>query len=549
MLPGKRATTLIGIDDQRGRGKRGRRQVMIGDQHLDAERRRRSDAVVARDAVVDGHDEARRERGRLRDDLRREPVAVFESVRHEEIDDGAHRREPAHPDRAGGGAVGVVVGDDHDLLAVRGSHRRAARRRRRCLSSSRTPATSRARCRSSSALATPREANTRASTGWTPAAVKRRGCDRNGAAHDVHQTASFAASSSAPRSRAWIAAGDPLPQSGWARVPDDGVARVFADERHLDAASPRRVRRGPGPPMRARVTSASSARSSTTTIGFRASPASSQRVAQVRRARRRNGAARVRGERAMRSRLPRMSRSPAPSRCRGASVPPSENQRLFTGARPVRSRSTLTGCSWSSISISDCQRRQSAASGPCGSSARNGSMDRGARRTVESRVPVATRTKNRSGRGATKASIVVREMRVQRREQRVGLVAREIVDDTGELHARRARLRALQDRRRANRPSPGSTPSAARRIGASGQSRLPDDAVVRRQRRGDAAALSRRATPASARRCARAGAARPRSCRRALRRVRGSARMSCMIGGDASARRCGACGTAWYARV
>ncbi len=90
---------------------------MVGDQHVDAARGRRRDAVVAGDAVVDGDDEARRARRGIGDDLGREAVAVFEAVRHEEIDVGAHRREAAHGDRARGGAVGVVVGDDDDALA------------------------------------------------------------------------------------------------------------------------------------------------------------------------------------------------------------------------------------------------------------------------------------------------------------------------------------------------------------------------------------------------------------------------------------------------
>ncbi len=60
----ERASRLVRVDDQRRRGKRGRRQVVVGDQDLDAERGGRGDAVVAGDAVVDRHDEARRFRVR-----------------------------------------------------------------------------------------------------------------------------------------------------------------------------------------------------------------------------------------------------------------------------------------------------------------------------------------------------------------------------------------------------------------------------------------------------------------------------------------------------
>jgi hypothetical protein len=200
MLSRKRAPALIGIDDQRGRGKRRRREVVVGDQHFETERRGRRDAVMARDAVVDGHDEDRRERRRLSDDLRREPVAVLEAIRHEELDDGAHRREPAHPDGAGGGAVRVVVGDDHDLLAVAdriGEARRGEvdslhcreRRQRREIDVellSRRDAARREHARQH---------------GMDTRSGECCGGRWNRTTHDVHQPALIAVSSSAPRSR------------------------------------------------------------------------------------------------------------------------------------------------------------------------------------------------------------------------------------------------------------------------------------------------------------------------------------------------------------
>ena len=82
-------------------------------------------------------------RARERDDLRRQPVAVLEAVRHEEIDVRAHRGEPAHADRARGGAVGVVVGDDHDALARVDRPRRGARRAASMFRSSRRAAAAR----------------------------------------------------------------------------------------------------------------------------------------------------------------------------------------------------------------------------------------------------------------------------------------------------------------------------------------------------------------------------------------------------------------------
>ena len=54
-------------------------------------------AVDARDAVVDGDDQARRAARRELDDLRREAVAVLEPVRDQEIDVGADAARPRTP--------------------------------------------------------------------------------------------------------------------------------------------------------------------------------------------------------------------------------------------------------------------------------------------------------------------------------------------------------------------------------------------------------------------------------------------------------------------
>ena len=110
-------------------------------------RGRGGDALVARDAVVDGDDQARRLRARELDDLGRQAVAVLEAVRHEVVDVRAHRAQAAHADRAGGRAVGVVVGDDDDAFSRARSRRRGAPRRRRCCAASRTAAARRGRSR------------------------------------------------------------------------------------------------------------------------------------------------------------------------------------------------------------------------------------------------------------------------------------------------------------------------------------------------------------------------------------------------------------------
>ena len=57
-------------------------------------------------------------RGRECDDLGRQAVAELEAVRHQELDRRSHRGETAHPDRAGGRAIGIVIGDDQQPFAA-----------------------------------------------------------------------------------------------------------------------------------------------------------------------------------------------------------------------------------------------------------------------------------------------------------------------------------------------------------------------------------------------------------------------------------------------
>jgi hypothetical protein len=87
----------------------------------------------------------------------------------------------------------------------------------------------------------------------------------------------------------------------------------------------------------------------------------------------------------------------------GGNVPPNENHKLFTGGRPLVSRSALTGCSCSSIWISLCQRRHFGASGPAGSRTRSGSPRLAAGGRVVRRGATAARAKIASGRAATNA--------------------------------------------------------------------------------------------------------------------------------------------------
>ena len=128
MARGEAAAGLVGIDDDRGRRQRRGGQVMIGHEHVEAARGGGRHALVARNAVVDRDEQPWRVPGRKRDDLGREPVAELEAVRHDEAHVRAERAQPENADGARGGAVGVVVRDDHDALALRDRARETLRR-------------------------------------------------------------------------------------------------------------------------------------------------------------------------------------------------------------------------------------------------------------------------------------------------------------------------------------------------------------------------------------------------------------------------------------
>ena len=93
--------------------------MVIGDQRADAELARPRHAFDARDAVVDGDQEIGLSRCREVHQLGREAIAELEAIRHQVIDARAEEPQRAHADRAGGGTVGVVVGDDQQALPRR----------------------------------------------------------------------------------------------------------------------------------------------------------------------------------------------------------------------------------------------------------------------------------------------------------------------------------------------------------------------------------------------------------------------------------------------
>ncbi len=127
VLAWKSAARLVRVDDAGGVRQHGPRQVVVGDEHRDAEFVGARHPFDTRDAVVDGDDQVGLAlRGEI-DDFGREPVAVLEAVRHEVIDVGAERAQAADADRAGRGAVAVVVG--HDQQARLGFDRVGEQRR------------------------------------------------------------------------------------------------------------------------------------------------------------------------------------------------------------------------------------------------------------------------------------------------------------------------------------------------------------------------------------------------------------------------------------
>ena len=92
---------------------------MVGDERGDAEALRARHTFDAPDAVVHGDEEVGLALRRELHQFRREPVAELEAVGHQVLDVAAERAQRANADGARGGAVGVVVGDDEQALALR----------------------------------------------------------------------------------------------------------------------------------------------------------------------------------------------------------------------------------------------------------------------------------------------------------------------------------------------------------------------------------------------------------------------------------------------
>ena len=88
-LAGEGVAAQVRIDDGIGRRQRLAGQVVVGDQHLPTARLGRGDAGMAGDAVVDGDQQVRLQRGQVLDQARRQAVAVDDAIGHRVATRGA----------------------------------------------------------------------------------------------------------------------------------------------------------------------------------------------------------------------------------------------------------------------------------------------------------------------------------------------------------------------------------------------------------------------------------------------------------------------------
>ena len=108
----------VRIDEPGRFGQFAARQVVIGDEHVDAVAPRLAHAFQRRDAVVDGDDEARLALGRDTDDFGSQAVAEPKAVGHEEVRFEPQLVQLAHHQGGAGGPVCVEVADDQHLQAA-----------------------------------------------------------------------------------------------------------------------------------------------------------------------------------------------------------------------------------------------------------------------------------------------------------------------------------------------------------------------------------------------------------------------------------------------
>ena len=119
MLAGKVIAWLVRIH-QRIRRRQGRAgQMMIGNQHLHAERPGGQDSVVTGNAVIHRDQQIRALLGSDGDDLRGQAIAMHKAVGHHITHlRCAQGAQGPHRQGATGRPVGVKIGDDHDPLPL-----------------------------------------------------------------------------------------------------------------------------------------------------------------------------------------------------------------------------------------------------------------------------------------------------------------------------------------------------------------------------------------------------------------------------------------------
>ena len=125
----KAASRLVRVDDHIGIGQHNGarqhgRQVVVGHQHLHAQRLGTRHALQAGNAVVHRHQHVSACGFHAFCNAGRQAVAIDHAVGHQvshgrKVQRRTQQPEPAHAHRAGCGAVAVVVGHDADLAARR----------------------------------------------------------------------------------------------------------------------------------------------------------------------------------------------------------------------------------------------------------------------------------------------------------------------------------------------------------------------------------------------------------------------------------------------
>ena len=117
ILGGKFAAGLIGVDDQRLRQGIAR-QVMVGNQYFNAQLTRPLYPGHAGNAVVHGNNDVRLALRCQLDNFRRQAIAVLKAVGDDEVHLAAQHGQALYRNRAGGCAIGIVIGHHQHALAA-----------------------------------------------------------------------------------------------------------------------------------------------------------------------------------------------------------------------------------------------------------------------------------------------------------------------------------------------------------------------------------------------------------------------------------------------